>query len=193
MSAEETNESFIERVDPRPVTLAQKNKARIAAERDARRKQRETDRSRDRSNTRSDDRAKLDKFHERLAHVDIPDAFGATYPDVEPFEHLADKYPDMAESGELINHLNKASRKAGYKNFDHHIKSMENDLGDESHHVFEHTPTQAGNSMQLIEDLKKGDFVSFKAGLTAMLHEACANKVKMYKSNKKKKKALKKG
>lgn len=46
--------------------------------------------------------------------------------------------------------------------------------------------------MKLIEDLKKGDYVSFKTGLTAMLHEACANKVKMYKSNKVKKKNKKK-
>jgi len=61
--------------------------------------------------------------HGRMA-VDIEHAFGNSFPDSDPYEHLAMKYPHLHSAGTLTKHLNIAARKhLGAKSFNHYIKN----------------------------------------------------------------------
>lgn len=121
------DESFLSMHDPHHLTTAQKNKIRMKAEKEAAKAsavKRDSAAKVAKAADKAAHKEKTDKFHEKLGHSDIPEAFGQTFPDSEPYEYLAQKHKNLHQSGELMGHLNKASKKAGFKSFDHHIKTM---------------------------------------------------------------------
>jgi hypothetical protein len=67
----------------------------------------------------------------KLHHIDA--AIGNAYPDVDPYEHLAKKFPELhkqdGKSGsKLMDHLNKVAKAHGSKDFHDHVQKAHDDF-----------------------------------------------------------------
>lgn len=99
----------------------------------------------------------------KLHHIDA--AIGHSYPDAEPYEHLARQFPALhratGKSGsKLMDHLNKVAReKGGSKDFNDHVRKAHEDFEADNEYNSRHEAVQ---SPKLVKTMKENTMISFK-------------------------------
>lgn len=106
--------------------LAAKNKIRIKAEKEKKAAEMKAAKSAQKKAERASEKAadsdQFEKIITRFANMELYDALGQSYPDTDPYDYLARKYPQLArmagKRGSKLNELmNTAAKKMGYKDF----------------------------------------------------------------------------
>lgn len=102
--------------------IAAKNRARMKADREAKAVADKEAKKAASAAARSSEREEEQKLINKFTNHEIPSALSATYPDTEPYDYLARKFPQLAREtskkgrGSRLNEImNLAAKKEGYR------------------------------------------------------------------------------